>query len=125
MNIGASIQKVEDPNIPEDQQKRVDPTFNQNLQLNIQGTIGDKLTIATDWDTERAFDFQNRLKIAYTGYEDEIIKSVQLGNVSMETGNSLVKGGGSLFGIKSVAELGPLRVTSVVSQQKVKAKLNP
>lgn len=122
MNIGASIQKVEDPNIPEDQQKRVDPTFNQNLQLNIQGTIGDKLTIATDWDTERAFDFQNRLKIAYTGYEDEIIKSVQLGNVSMETGNSLVKGGGSLFGIKSVAELGPLRVTSVVSQQKGESK---
>ncbi len=122
MNVGASIQKVEDPNIPEDQQKRVDPTFNQNLQLNIQGSIGDKLTIATDWDTERTFDYQNRLKIAYTGYEDEIIKSIQLGNVSMETGNSLVKGGGALFGIKSVAELGPLRVTSVLSQQKGESK---
>ncbi|HAH52007.1 MAG TPA: cell surface protein SprA, partial [Balneola sp.] len=122
MNIGASIQKVEDPNIPEDQQKRIDPTFNQNLQLNIQGSIGDKLTIATDWDTERTFDYQNRLKIEYSGYEDEIIKSIQLGNVSMETGNSLVKGGGALFGIKSVAELGPLRVTSVLSQQKGESK---
>ena len=122
MNVGASIQEIEDPAIPEDQQKRVDPTFNQNLQLNIQGSIGDKLTIATDWDTERTFDFQNRLKIAYTGYEDEIIKSIELGNVSMETGNSLVKGGGALFGIKSVAELGPLRVTSVLSQQKGESK---
>ncbi len=122
MNVGASIQKIEDPAIPQDQQKRVDPTFSQNLQLNIQGTIGDKLTIATDWDTERTFDFQNRLKIAYTGYEDEIIKSIELGNVSMETGNSLVKGGGALFGIKSVAELGPLRVTSVLSQQKGESK---
>lgn len=122
MNVGASMQKVEDPAIPEDQQKRIDPTFNQNLQLNIQGSIGDKLTIATDWDTERTFDYQNRLKIAYTGYEDEIIKSIQLGNVSMETGNSLVKGGGALFGIKSVAELGPLRVTSVLSQQKGESK---
>lgn len=122
MNVGASIQKVEDPAIPEDQQKRIDPTFNQNLQLNIQGTIGDKLTIATDWDTERTFDYQNRLKIAYTGYEDEIIKSIELGNVSMETGNSLVKGGGALFGIKSIAELGALRVTSVVSQQKGESK---
>ncbi len=122
MNVGASIQKIEDPAIPEDQQSRVDPTFNQNLQLNIQGTIGDKLTIATDWDTERTFDFQNRLKIAYTGYEDEIIKSIELGNVSMETGNSLVKGGGALFGIKSVAELGALRITSVVSQQKGESK---
>lgn len=122
MNVGASIQEIEDPAIAEDQQKRVDPTFNQNLQLNIQGSIGDKLTIATDWDTERTFDFQNRLKIAYTGYEDEIIKSIELGNVSMETGNSLVKGGGALFGIKSIAELGPLRVTSVLSQQKGESK---
>ncbi|MAO64442.1 MAG: cell surface protein SprA [Balneola sp.] len=118
MNVGVSIQNVDDPTIAPDLQRRIDPTFNQNLQLNIQGTIGDKLTIATDWDTERAFDFQNRLSIVYEGYEDEIIKQIQLGNVSMETGNSLIRGGASLFGIKSVAELGPLKLTSVVSQQK-------
>ncbi|WP_428234743.1 cell surface protein SprA [Gracilimonas sp.] len=118
MNVGVSIQNIENPTIEPDLQRRVDPTFNQNLQLNIQGTIGDKLTIATDWDTERAFDFQNRLSIVYEGYEDEIIKRIEMGNVSMETGNSLIRGGASLFGIKSIAELGPLRLTSVVSQQK-------
>ncbi len=122
MNVGVSIQNIDDPTIEPDLQRRVDPTFNQNLQLNIQGTIGDKLTIATDWDTERAFDFQNRLSIVYKGYEDEIIKQIQLGNVSMETGNSLIRGGGSLFGIKSIAELGSLRLTSVVSQQKGESK---
>ena len=57
MNVGASIQKLDDGTLPEDLRTRVDPTFNQNLQLNIQGNIGDKLTIATDWDTERQFDF--------------------------------------------------------------------
>lgn len=118
MNVGVSIQNIDDPTIEPDLQRRIDPTFNQNLQLNIQGTIGDKLTIATDWDTERAFDFQNRLSIVYQGYEDEIIKRIEMGNVSMETGNSLVRGGASLFGIKSIAELGPLKLTSVVSQQK-------
>ncbi len=118
MNVGVSIQNIDDPTIEPDLQRRIDPTFNQNLQLNIQGTIGDKLTIATDWDTERAFDFQNRLSIVYQGYEDEIIKRIEMGNVSMETGNSLISGGASLFGIKSVAELGPLKLTSVVSQQK-------
>lgn len=120
MNIGASIQKLDDGTLPPDLRTRVDPTFNQNLQLNIQGTIGDKLTIATDWDTERQFDFENRLSIVYEGYEDEIIKSIQMGNVSMETGNSLVSGGKSLFGIKAISELGPLKVTSVISQQKGK-----
>ena len=104
MNVGASIQNLDDGSLPPDLRRRVDPTFNQNLQLNIQGTIGDKLTIATDWDTER-FDFENRLSIAYKGYEDEIIKSIEMGNVSMETGNTLVKGGSSLFGIKAVSEL--------------------
>ena len=118
MNVGVSIQNIDDPTIEPDLQRRIDPTFNQNLQLNIQGTIGDKLTIATDWDTERAFDFQNRLSIVYQGYEDEIIKRIEMGNVSMETGNSLIRGGASLFGIKSIAELGSLRLTSVVSQQK-------
>ena len=121
MNVGASIQKLDDGSLPPDLRTRIDPTFNQNLQLNIQGTIGDKLTIATDWDTERQFDFENRLSIVYKGYEDEIIKSIEMGNVSMVTGNSLVKGGGSLFGIKAVSELGLLKVTSVVSQQRGKS----
>lgn len=121
MNVGASIQKLDDGTLPEDLRTRVDPTFNQNLQLNIQGTIGDKLTIATDWDTERQFDFENRLSIVYEGYEDEIIKRIEMGNVSMQTGNSLVSGGSSLFGIKAITELGPLSVTSVVSQQKGKS----
>lgn len=117
MNLGVSIQETEDPAVPPDQQRRIDPTFNQNLKLNIQGTIGDKLNIRTDWDTERAFNFENRLSIVYTGYEDEIIKSIELGNVSMDTGNSLIRGGGALFGIKSRLQLGALELTGIVSQQ--------
>jgi len=120
MNVGASIQKTADPSLPPSQQKRVDPTFNQNLKLNIKGTIGDKLNIMTDWDTQRPFDYQNRLKIIYQGYNDEILKSVELGNVSMETGNSLIQGGNALFGLKSVAKVGPLKITSVLSQQQGK-----
>lgn len=118
MNIGASIQKNENPRIPPDQQTQIDPTFNQNLQLNIQGTIGDKLSIRTNWDTEAAFDFQNKVNIVYDGYENEILQRLELGNVSIETGNTLIRGGNALFGIKGVAQLGSLRITSIVSQQK-------
>lgn len=117
LNVGASIQNTADPAVPPSQQTQIDPLFNQNLRLNIQGTIGDKLTIATDWDTEREFDFENRLNIVYEGYEDEIIKQVEIGNVSIETGNSLIRGGGALFGVKTVAELGALRLSTVLSQQ--------
>lgn len=117
LNLGASIQKTENPSIPPDQQTQIDPTFNQNLKLSIQGTIGDKLSIRTDWDTEAAFDFQNRVNILYQGYENEILQRLELGNVSMETGNSLIRGGSALFGVKSVAQIGSLRLTSVLSQQ--------
>ncbi|MEX0772300.1 MAG: cell surface protein SprA [Balneolales bacterium] len=117
MNVGVSIQETEDPLIPADQQRRIDPAFDQDLQLNIQGNIGDKLRIQTDWDTERAFEFENRLNILYEGYEDEIIQSVEMGNVGMETGNSLIRGGSALFGIKARAQFGPLSFTSILSQQ--------
>src|SRR5699024_86403 len=70
VNIGASIRKTETPGIPADQQRQIDPIFDQSLQLNVQGTIGDKLSIGTDWNTERAFDFMNRGSVVYWGYED-------------------------------------------------------
>ncbi|WP_138429269.1 cell surface protein SprA [Fodinibius saliphilus] len=122
MNVGASIQKTENTEIPEDQRTQIDPTFEQSLKLNIQGTIGDKLSIQTDWDTERDFDFMNRLNIVYDGYDDEIIQRLELGNVSMQTGNSLIRGGNALFGVKSIAQLGSLKLTSVLSQQEGEGK---
>ena len=122
MNVGASIQTTENPEIPEDQRRQVDPTFEQSLKLNIQGNIGDKLSIQTDWDTERDFDFMNRLNIVYQGYEDEILQRLELGNVSMQTGNSLIRGGNALFGVKSVAQIGSLQLTSVLSQQEGEGK---
>jgi cell surface protein SprA len=122
MNVGASIETTENPNIPQDQQTQVDPTFEQSLKLNIQGTIGDKLSIQTDWDTERDFDFMNRLNIVYQGYDDEILQRLELGNVSMETGNSLIRGGNALFGVKSIARIGSLKFTSVLSQQEGQGK---
>src|SRR5699024_8522464 len=93
VNIGASIRKTENPGIPADQQTQIDPIFEQNLQLNVQGTIGDKLSILADWNTERAFDFMNRVSVVYEGYEDEILQRLEMGNVSMQTGNSLIRGG--------------------------------
>jgi len=120
MTVGATVQETDNPSLTETERKRVDPIFNQNLKLNIQGSIGDKLLIGTDWDSERMFDFENRLKLIYKGYDDEIIQSIELGNVSMETGNSLIRGGSALFGVKTELKLGALSLTTVVSQNEGK-----
>ncbi len=96
---------------------QLNPNFKQDLRLGITGTIGDKLKINVDWDTKSQFDYQNQVKLNYTGYEDEILQSVEAGNVSMQTPSQLISGGQSLFGIKSEFQLGNLHLTTIASQQ--------
>ena len=94
-----------------------DPQFKQDLRLGITGSIGDKLRVDVNWDTNNQFDYQNQLKLQYTGYEDEIIQSIEAGNVMLQTPSRLIRGGQSLFGIKSRLQLGNLSLTTVASQQ--------
>jgi len=100
---------------------RNEPNFKQDVQINISGTIGDKLTIMADWNTQNTFEYENQLKIKYTGYPDEIVQSVEAGNVSLQT-SPLVGGGEALFGVKAKFQLGPLWLTAIASQKKGEVK---
>ncbi|MDR3609959.1 MAG: cell surface protein SprA, partial [Ignavibacteriaceae bacterium] len=100
---------------------RNEPDFKQQVQINVNGTIGDKLNISADWNTERTFEYENQLKIKYTGYEDEIIQSIEGGNVSLQT-SPLVGGSEALFGVKAQLKLGPLNLTALASQKKGEIK---
>ncbi len=100
---------------------RNEPDFKQQVQINVNGTIGDKLNISADWNTERTFEYENQLKIKYTGYEDEIIQSIEAGNVSLQT-SPLVGGSEALFGIKANFKMGPLTLTTLASQKKSEVK---
>lgn len=96
---------------------RNEPDFKQEVQINVDGTIGDKLTIGADWNTERTFEYENQLKLKYQGYEDEIIQSIEAGNVSLQT-SPLVGGSEALFGIKANFQMGPFTLTALASQKK-------
>ncbi len=100
---------------------RNEPDFRQQVQVNVDGMIGDKLQISADWNTERTFEYENQLKIKYTGYEDEIVQSVEAGNVSLQT-SPLIGGGEALFGIKAKFKMGPLSLTTIASQKKGEVK---
>lgn len=100
---------------------RSEPDFNQQVQINVSGTVGDKLNILADWNTQRTFEYENSLKIKYTGYEDEIVQSVEAGNVSLQT-PGLIGGGQALFGIKARFQLGPLSLMGIISQKKGQTK---
>ncbi len=94
------------------------PDFSQEVQINVSGTIGDKLNILADWNTQRTFEYENQLKIKYTGYDDEIVQSVEAGNVSLATNSSFISSSSALFGIKAVFQFGPLKITGLASQKK-------
>ncbi|MEW6193687.1 MAG: cell surface protein SprA [Bacteroidota bacterium] len=96
---------------------RNEPDFKQQVQINLSGTIGDKLTISADWNTERQFQYENQLKIKYTGYEDEIIQSIEAGNVTLQA-SPLIGGSEALFGVKAQMKVGPFSLTALASQKK-------
>lgn len=77
-----------------------------------------KINFGMNYDTKALFDFDSKkLKLGYDGKEDEIIKKIEAGNVSMSTTNSLINGGTALFGINAELQFGKLRINTVISQQ--------
>jgi cell surface protein SprA len=108
------------PAIPQKQQKVTNFDFNMRIQLNLIGKIGDKLKITTNYNTEASFDWENQVKVDYTGYEDEIIKKIEAGNVTLPLNSSLISGSQTLFGFKTTLQFGKLTATTIFSQQKGK-----
>lgn len=115
-------QKSDQQTIALRDQVRNEPDFNQDVQVNVNGTIGDKLNILADWNTQRVFEYENQLKIKYTGYEDEIVQSIEAGNVSFGNLPPLVGSSQALFGIKAKFQAGPLFLTTLISQKKGQTK---
>ncbi|HMC96496.1 MAG TPA: cell surface protein SprA, partial [Flavobacteriales bacterium] len=96
--FGLNISKTENPRIPVNQRRITTFNFDQRIQLNLVGSIGEKLKITTNYNTQATFDFENQVKLDYTGYEDEIIQKIEAGNVSLPLRGTLIQGSQSLFG---------------------------
>jgi cell surface protein SprA len=94
----------------------------QKSRFKVTGTIGSKITVEVDQDSERYTELANTIKLRYKGEEDEIIQTVEAGNTNLALPNSQfigysenVKG---LFGIKATAKIGNLDLTMITSQDK-------
>lgn len=120
VDFGVNVSKTENPALAEKQRRIITPEFNQRIRLNVIGQIGEKLKLSTNYNTEATFDFENQMKLDYSGGEDDIIKKIEAGNVSLPLNNSLISGSQSLFGVKTQMQFGRLTATTVFSQQKGK-----
>ncbi|HVA97990.1 MAG TPA: cell surface protein SprA, partial [Bacteroidia bacterium] len=116
--FAANTSRTQNPALPVNQRTISTFNFNEKIQLNVIGNIGDKLKLTTNYNTQATFDFENQMKLEYTGHEDEIIKKIDAGNVSLPLNGSLITGSQSLFGIKTELQFGALTATSIFSQEK-------
>jgi cell surface protein SprA len=118
--FGININKTNNPALPEKQRRISTFDFDEKIQLNVIGKIGEKLKLTTNYNTESTFEWENQMKLEYTGFEDEIIKKIEAGNVSFGLNTSLITGSQTLFGIKTQLQFGRLTVTSIASQERGK-----
>lgn len=122
LTFGVNSSKTNNPRIPERQRRITTFNFDQKIQLNVVGNIGTRMKLNVNYNTESTFDFENQMKLQYTGDEDQIIQGIELGNVSLPLTGSLIQGSSSLFGAKISTKWGHLRNTTVFSQQKGERK---
>ena len=95
--------------------------FNMDIQMNVTGKIGEKLNLNTSFNNKATFDFDNIMKINYNSNvwgEDDIIKSIEAGNVNLPLRGTLIQGSQNLFGIKTELQFGYLRLTALAAQQR-------
>ncbi|MDP4267983.1 MAG: cell surface protein SprA, partial [Bacteroidota bacterium] len=113
----------QDPNLSINQRRMTTFDFNEKIQMSVTAKIGDKIEFKTNYNTEASFDFENKMKLAYEGKEDEIIKKIEAGDVSLPLSGSLITGSQALFGIKTQLQFGKTTYTGVFSQQKSQSQV--
>lgn len=118
LNMGIKSNFTDNPSLSVTSRRKTYFDFDQKIQATIAASVGDRLKFNMTYNTDATFDFDSKnLKLAYEGTEDDIVKNIEAGNVSMTTGSSLIRGSTALFGIKAKLQFGKLTVTGLVSQQ--------
>ncbi len=118
LDLGVLYSKRDNPAFSPRNRSTFTFDFDQRIQLSLLGQVGERLQVTANYDTESTFDFQNQLKLEYTPTEDDIIRKIEVGNISMPLNSALIQGAQSLFGFKTELQFGKTRVTGVFSEQK-------
>jgi cell surface protein SprA len=143
LTLGARYTNQQNPVISVNQQRQLQPDFDMAIQVNVTGKVGEKMSISTSYNNKATFNFDNVLKLNYdtkgltSGLpgiggkgldganipgapsfgEDDILKDIDAGNVSLPLKSNLIQGASSLFGLKTELQFGKLRFTTVAAQQ--------
>ena len=115
---GYQGQNIKNPTLPERARKNGGFDFDMNANLNLNANIGDKLRFPINYNTLTNLGFDNQLKLDYKGMDDEIIKSIEAGNISFQSKGTLIPSTQNLFGVKAQLQFGKLFVTGALANQR-------
>ncbi|WP_047548188.1 cell surface protein SprA [Psychroserpens sp. Hel_I_66] len=118
VDLGILFTKQDNPTFSPRNRSNFTFDFDQRISLSLLGKVGTRLQVTVNYDTESTFDFQQLTKLEYTPTEDDIVRKIEVGNVSMPLNSSLITGAQSLFGVKTELQFGKTRVTAIFSEQK-------
>ncbi|TSA65542.1 MAG: cell surface protein SprA, partial [Sediminibacterium sp.] len=118
VKAGYQGQNIENPTLPERARKNGGFDFDMNANLAVNASIGDKLKFPLNYNTLSNLSFDNQIKLDYKGKVDEVIKSIEAGNISYQSRGSLIPSTQNLFGVKTQFQFGKVLVTAALANQR-------
>ena len=122
VDLGLLFNRSDNPSFSPRNRQNLTFDFNQRINLSLVGKVGTRLQVNANYDTQSTFNFQNQIKLDYTPTEDDILQSIEVGNVAMPLNSQLIRGAQSLFGIKTELQFGKTRITAVFSEQQSESR---
>jgi hypothetical protein len=93
----------------------------QDLNIALNGSLGDKVHVDVAQNSANTLPLANRIGLRYQGYDDEILKNLDLGNTNLELpGTQYVSYSGrneGLFGVKAAGKIGGTDIALIASKQ--------
>ena len=96
------------------------PSLAQRFQLRAGGIVSQRVNLNVDFDADREFDSSNDIRVWYQGLDDEIVRRVEIGNVSFNTPTSRFITSAipaNSFGISAEAQVGGFDFKGIFAQQ--------
>ena len=102
LKFGINKKNIDNPSLPIRNRKTTMMDFDEKINLNVNGKVGDKVNMNLNYNTDATFDFD--------------------AHVSFPSNSSLIKGASSLFGVRTDMQFGKLKLQMVASQKKSASK---
>lgn len=97
------------------------PFLDQQFDLRAGGVLAERIHVNVDYASQREFSASNVIRVWYEGAAGDLLRRVEVGNVSLATpGSRFITAAipANSFGLQAQAQFGNLEVRSILAQQR-------